>query len=360
MKKTCLYDEHLKHGAKMVEFAGFFMPIEYTNIPLEHQAVRNRSGLFDVSHMGEIEIKGSEANAFLNYLVTNDITKVKPNRMIYALMLYEDGGIVDDLMIYKYNDEHYLLVVNASNKDKDFEWINKNNGNYNVQIRDLSDEIAQLALQGPLAKEVLQKFTIFNLDSLKLFDFVNLRIFDKDFLVSRSGYTGEDGFEIYGSNDSIVELFKELVTIPSVSLCGLGARDTLRFEAAMPLYGHEIDKDINPLEAGLDFAVKFTKDFIGKEALLKVKNEGLKRKVVGLELLERGIARNGYEVFYNDEKIGYVTTGYMIPNTDKSLALALIDINYTNLDTQVYVQIRKNKVLAKVREKNFLKKKYVR
>lgn len=360
MKKTILYEEHLKHGAKMVEFGGFLMPIEYTNISLEHQAVRKRSGLFDVSHMGEIEIKGKDATKFVNYLVTNDVSKLKNNRMAYALMLYEFGGIVDDLMVYKYNDERYLLVVNAGNKNKDFDWIIDHKDGYEVEINDLSDEISLLALQGPFSKDVLQNLTSFNLDSMKLFDFHEFEVLGKMCIVSRSGYTGEDGFEIYSSNENILEIFRELVTLPEVSLCGLGARDTLRFEAAMPLYGHEINEDINPLEAGLDFAVKFTKDFIGKEALLEIKEKGLKRKVVGIELLDRGIARSGYEVYHNDNNIGFITTGYMIPNTDKTLAFALIDANYANIDTLVHIQIRKHRVLAKVRDKNFLEKKYIR
>lgn len=360
MKKTVLYDEHLKHGAKIVEFGGFLMPIEYTNISLEHQAVRMRSGLFDVSHMGEIEIIGKDATAFVNYLVTNDVSKVKNNKMIYAFLLYEHGGIVDDLMIYKYNDERYLLVVNAGNKSKDYDWILYHKGDYDVEVNDLSDEISLLALQGPLSEEVLQKLTNFDLSKLKLFDFSEFEVLGKECLVSRSGYTGEDGFEIYSSNDNILELFRELVTWPEVSLCGLGARDTLRFEAAMPLYGNEIGEDINPLEAGLGFAVKFTKDFIGKEALLEVKEKGVERKIVGIELLERGIARSGYEVYYNNKNIGYITTGYMIPNTNKTLAFALIDANYAKLDTEVHIQIRKHRVLAKVRDKNFLEKKYIR
>jgi aminomethyltransferase len=360
MKKTILYDEHLKHGAKIVEFGGYLMPIEYTNISLEHQAVRKRSGLFDVSHMGEIEIKGEDATKFINYLTTNDLSLFGNMKMAYGLMLYENGGVVDDLMIYKYNPEHYLLVVNASNKDKDYDWIMTHKSEYNIEVKDLSDEISLLAIQGPFSVKVLQSLTEFDLSSLVLFDFAEFEVMKRKCMVSRSGYTGEDGFEIYASNEDILYLFKELATLPEVSLCGLGARDTLRFEAAMPLYGHEISEDINPLEAGLGFAVKLEKDFIGRTALLKDKEEGLKRKIVGIELLEKGIARSGYEVFYDDEKIGYITTGYMIPNTDKTLAFALVDAKYANLGTQVYIQIRKHKVPAKIRNKKFLEKKYIK
>lgn len=360
MKKTILYDEHLKHGAKIVEFGGFLMPIEYTNISLEHQAVRKRSGLFDVSHMGEIEVLGKDATAFVNHLITNDVSNVGDMKMVYGLMLYEHGGVVDDLMVYKYNNEHYLLVVNAGNKDKDYEWIISHRGNYEIEINDLSNEISLLAIQGPYSLKVLQNLTKYDLSTLTLFDFSEFEVMNRKCMVSRSGYTGEDGFEIYASNDDILFLFKELASLPEVSLCGLGARDTLRFEAAMPLYGHEISEDINPLEAGLGFAVKLDKEFIGRSVLAKQKEEGLKRKVVGLELIEKGIARSGYEVYYNDENIGYITTGYMIPNTDKTLAFAIIDSKYSNIGTDVYIQIRKHKVLARVRNKKFLDKKYIR
>src|SRR5690554_2479983 len=360
MKKTILYDEHLKHGAKIVEFGGYLMPIEYTNISLEHQAVRKRSGLFDVSHMGEIEVKGREATEFINYLTTNDLRLIGDKKMAYSLMLYENGGVVDDLMVYKYNNEHYLLVVNAGNKDKDYEWIINHKGNFDIEINDLSDQISLLAIQGPYSFKVLQKITDFDLNSLTLFDFAEFMVLGKQCMVSRSGYTGEDGFEIYASNEDILYLFKELASFPEVSLCGLGARDTLRFEAAMPLYGHEISEDINPLEAGLGFAVKLDKDFIGRDVLKHAKETGLNRKIVGLELLEKGIARSGYEVYHGEEKIGYITTGYMIPNTDKTLAFALVDARYSSIGLDVSIQIRKHRVASKIRNKKFLEKKYIR
>lgn len=360
MNKTVLYDEHLKHGAKMVEFGGYLMPIEYTSISLEHQAVRERSGLFDVSHMGEIFIIGRDATKFVNYILTNDVSIYPSRKMIYGLLLNENGGVIDDLMAYKYSDEKYLLVVNASNKDKDYNWLISQQEGFDIEIVDESPKFSLLALQGPLSIKVLQKLTDYSLDDLKLFDFDDFKILGKEFMVSRSGYTGEDGFEIYGSNDDILMLFRELVILPEVSLCGLGCRDTLRFEAGMPLYGHEIDMNINPLEAGLNFAVSLEKEFIGREALIQVKNEGLKRKVVGLEILERGIARSGYEVLYDDQVIGQITTGYMIPNTEKILAFALIDSDYAKIGTEVKVKIRRNLVLARVRNKKFLDKKYIR
>ena len=361
MKKTILYDEHVKRGGKIVEFAGYLLPIEYKGIAYEHQAVRDTCGLFDVSHMGEITIKGRDTTKFVNYIVTNDISLAANKKMIYAMLLNVDGGVIDDLMVYKDNCEHCLLVVNASNKDKDLSWIKCNSEGFDVEIIDDSSLYSQLALQGPNAVNILQKITEYDLSSMKLFDFDYIKVMNKEFIVSRSGYTGEDGFEIYGDNFDILELFKYLADLPEVTLCGLGCRDTLRFEAAMPLYGHEIDHDINPLEAGLNYGVKLEKEeFIGRDALLITQHEGLKRKVVGLELLERGIARSGYEVEVNDQVIGIITTGYMIPNTDKSYAFALIESKYSKIGTELLVRIRKNKVKAKVRNKRFLEKKYVR
>jgi aminomethyltransferase len=360
MKKTVLYDEHLLHGGKMIEFGGFLMPIEYRGIALEHQAVREKCGLFDVSHMGEIVLKGPDANRFLNYLLTNEVDPAVSGKMVYGLLLYPDGGVVDDLMVYAYSADYYLLVVNASNKDKDYQWLCSHRGDYDVEIIDESDNFSQLALQGPLAAAILQELTAYDLRQLKLFDFAHFPIQDMEFLVSRSGYTGEDGFEIYGANADILALFRKLVSFPELSLCGLGCRDTLRFEAAMPLYGHEISEQINPLVAGLGFAVRLDKDFIGREVLEKAQAEGLKEKIVGIELLEKGIARSGYEVEAAGKIIGQVTTGYLIPNSTRSYAFALIAAEYAKIGTEVFVHIRKNKVPARVRNKKFLDKKYIR
>jgi aminomethyltransferase len=360
MRKTILYDEHVKLGGKIVEFAGYLLPIEYTGIGLEHQAVREQCGLFDVSHMGEIEITGKDTIKFINWIFTNDVAIANPKRMTYGMMLYPHGGVVDDMMVYKNNDQNCLLVVNASNKDKDFAWILSQKGKFNVDIKDLSDYYSQLALQGPNAENILQQLTNYSLGKMKLFDFDQMMILGRDFLVSRSGYTGSDGFEIYGANEHILELFQNFSQNKEITLCGLGCRDTLRFEAAMPLYGHEIDDTINPLEAGLNYGVKLDKPFIGSDVLLKQQVDGLKRKVVALELIDRGIARNGYEVEIDNEVIGHVTTGYMIPNTTKSYAFALIKSDYASIGTEVEVRIRKNLVKAKVRNKRLLDKKYVR
>lgn len=355
MKKTILYERHLELGAKMVEFGGFLMPLEYTSITNEHLAVRTKCGLFDVSHMGQISIRGVESIDFVNHLITSNVGAIGPFRMLYGLMLNEDSGIIDDLMVYKFQDDEILLVVNAANTEKDFEWIINQKNNYDVTITDLSGYYSQLALQGPLSEQILQEYTECDLSKIMSLDFRVLDILGEEFIVSRSGYTGSDGFEIYGSNKAISLLFAKLSNNEQVTLCGLGCRDTLRFEAGLPLYGHETSSSINPLEAGLGFAVDFSKSFIGSKALKDLKEEGIKRKIIGLELLERGIARSGYEV-HRDNLIGYITTGYMIPGTNKSYALALVnDMSLTNGD-KVKIKVRQKDVLAQVRSKRFLSK----
>ena len=262
MKKTILYDRHLELGAKMIEFGGFLMPLEYSSITKEHLAVRNQCGLFDVSHMGQISIRGPQAADFINYLVTSNVKTIPPLRMVYALLLHDNGGIVDDMMIYKLLDEEYLLVVNAANTQRDFEWIINHKKDFDVIITDLSNYYSQLALQGPLSEEVLQDYTDFNLSDLKPLDFRMIDIASNEFIVSRSGYTGEDGFEIYGEGLAIKNLFEKLVNDGRVTLCGLGARDTLRFEAGLPLYGNETGDKVNPLEVGLGFAVDFRRNLL--------------------------------------------------------------------------------------------------
>lgn len=356
MKKTVLYDRHLELGAKMVEFGGFLMPLEYSSIIKEHVAVRTACGLFDVSHMGEISIRGPQAADFINYLVTSNVKTIPPYRMIYAMLLHDNGGILDDLMIYKFLDDEYLLVVNAANTQRDFQWIVNHKNDYDVIITDLSNYYSLLALQGPLSQDVLQKFTNFDLNELKPLDFRTIDIANNEYIVSRSGYTGEDGFEIYGTGDGIKILFELLLQDERVTLCGLGARDTLRFEAGLPLYGNEIGDKVNPLEVGLGYAVDFSKKFIGSNSLQKIYEQGPKHKLVGLELLDRGIARTGYEVYKDGKLIGNITTGYMIPGTNKSYAMALInDLTLKNGDI-VNVRIRNKDVVAKIRNKRFKNK----
>jgi aminomethyltransferase len=354
---------HQKYSGKIIDFSGWALPVQYSDIQKEHEAVRNSAGLFDVSHMGEVEITGPQSFDFVQNLITNDLSTLNNNQTLYTFMCYPDGGIVDDLIVYKYNDEHFLLVINAANIEKDYQWMLDNKEDYNFSIANNSNEISQIAIQGPKAETILQKLTNVNLEEIKFFHFVDeIKIAGAECLVSRTGYTGEDGFEIYTLNknaeklwEAMMESGKEYGILPA----GLGCRDTLRFEAALPLYGNELSKEITPLEAGLSFFVKLNKEnFIGKDALAKQKEEGLQRKIVGFELIGKGIPRHGYEVYSNDEKIGVVTTGYLSPTVGKSLGLALIDIKYTELETDIQVKIRKKFVDAKVISKKFYTKNY--
>lgn len=363
-KKTPLYDEHVKLKGKIVNYAGWALPVQYEGLGLvvEHEAVRNAAGMFDVSHMGEIKVTGRESAKFLDYLLTNDISKMVDTQIIYTFMTYENGGVVDDLLVYRFNDEHYLLVVNAANVDKDYDWILKQKGEFDVELENISDDVGEVALQGPLAQQILQKLTTFDLNSIKFFHLAdNVDINGVKCLISRTGYTGEDGFEIYTDNEGIVKVWRDILEAgkeEGVKPTGLGCRDTLRFEAALPLYGHEISQDINPIEGDFKFFVKLKKesDFIGKEALNKYVSDGIKRKLVGFELLERGIPREGYEVHKDGERIGHVTTGYLSPTLKKNIGNALIDARYTDIGTELDIIIRNKGVKAKIIDRRFLKK----
>ncbi len=362
-KRTPLYDAHLRYGGKVVDYAGWALPVEYTTLVEEHEAVRNAAGVFDVSHMGEVEVRGKEAAAYVQNLVTNDITVLAHHQVLYSMMCYPNGGIVDDLLIYKYDDNHFFLVINAGNTAKDVQWMLDNKGNFDCEITNLSDSYAELALQGPKAQQILQKLTPTDLNEIKFFWFdPEVEVAGVKCIVSRTGYTGEDGFEIYMAPehaemlwDKVLEAGKEEGLKPT----GLGCRDTLRFEASLPLYGNEITQDITPLEAGFDFFVKLDKgDFIGRDALLKQKTEGLTRKLVGFEMVGRGIARHGYEVAKDGQVIGFVTTGYLSPTLKKTIGLALVDIQYTKLGTELDILIRNKPSKAVVIGKKFLKKQY--
>lgn len=362
MKKTPLYDKHLEQSGKIIDFGGWELPVEYSGILAEHEAVRTKAGLFDVSHMGEILITGKDAEAYIQNIATNDISPMENNQIFYSLMCYPDGGVVDDLLIYKYNKEKYFLVVNASNTDKDYEWMLKNKIG-DVEIENVSQNYAEIALQGPLAQDILQKLTSKNLNEIKFFYFEDgVNIGGLNAIVSRNGYTGEDGFEIYVKPeegpklwDMVLEAGKDYGLVPA----GLGARDTLRFEVCLPLYGHEISENITPLEAGLGFFVKMKKDsFIGKDALLSQKEAGVKRKLVGFEMIDRGIARSSYEVFADGKNVGFVTTGSHSPTLKKSIGLALIDSEYAVEGNEIEVSIRNKNLKAKIIKKPFYNKNY--
>ncbi|WP_026906679.1 glycine cleavage system aminomethyltransferase GcvT [Paucisalibacillus globulus] len=365
LKRTPIYPEYEKYGAKTIDFGGWDLPVQFSSIKVEHETTRTKAGLFDVSHMGEILVTGPKSLEYLQYVTTNDVSKLVPNKAQYAFMCYEDGGTVDDFLIYMLDEKEYLVVVNAANTDKDYEWMVKNNfySHEEVTIQNVSSDFAQLALQGPKAEEILQTITKTDLGSIKFFRFEKEVFFtgiNKPGLVSRTGYTGEDGFEIYipvevGPSlwNLILEAGKEKGLMP----VGLGARDTLRFEANLPLYGQELSATISPIEAGLKFAVKVNKeaDFIGKEVLKDQVENGTKRKLVGIEMIDKGIPRHGYEVFHGEEEIGIVTSGTQSPTLQKNIGLALINTEHAVEDTELEIQVRKRRLRAKIIPRTFLK-----
>ena len=358
MKKTCLHDKHVALGALMSPFGGFDMPIQYAGIVEEHNAVRNAVGVFDVSHMGEVRITGPEAKKYVNHIFTNDINVMKNGDVQYGMMLYPDGGTVDDLLVYKVDENEYFLVINAANIDKDVAWINEQSQGYNVKVDNQSEQYAQLAVQGPEAERTLLDVLQIDATALTFYTFFILNYNGEDIIVSRTGYTGEDGFEIYASHEAISAMWDKLIAA-GVQPCGLGCRDTLRFEVGLPLYGDELSPEISPIVATLGFFVKLDKEeFIGKEACARQKAEGSAKKLVGLELKDKAIPRHGYEVLQGDKVVGYVTTGYRGISVDKSIAMALVDREAGALDNELSVRIRKKVFPAVVVKKKFYKKSY--
>lgn len=356
LKKTGFYIKHLENKAKLVEFAGYYMPIQYTSILEEHKRVRSTVGIFDVSHMGEMEISGSHALDFIDYITINDASKIEINQAQYTAMCYRDAGIVDDLIVYHFKDR-YLLVVNAANIQKDFDWImeNKTTG---VNIKNISDEISQLAVQGKKAASTLQKLTDIDLLSIKFYWFVEGELAGIPMIVSSTGYTGEPGFELYFDRkysepvwDQIIEAGKEYDIAP----IGLGARDSLRLEKKYCLYGNDIDPSTNPLEAGLGWITKLDKeDFIGKDELLKIKQQGIKRKLMGFEVEGRMIPRHGYEIKKNSEPKGFVTSGAFSPILQKNIGLGYVNISYSNIGEEIEIESKGRRVPAKIVKTPFL------
>lgn len=362
LKRTCLFDVHQKLNAKMFEFAGWEMPLEYTSAVKEHEHVRKSAGLFDVSHMGEVEVKGDKAKDFIQYLITNDVSNLKADEILYSPMCYENGTTVDDLLVYKRGQNDYLLIINAGNIDKDYEWIVENSKKFNVETKNISDKVAQLALQVPLAEEILSKLTNQDLSQIEFYKFKqNVDVCGEPCIVSRTGYTGEDGFEIYCDKNvaqkiwnAILEEGKERV-VPA----GLGARDTLRSEVNLPLYGHEISEEIPPLEAGLSIFVKLDKDdFIGKDSLKALKESGNARKLVAFELTGKGMVRGGYDVEIDGEVVGFVTTGLKSPTLDKFIGMAIIDSDKARVGQEIGIRVRKKLVPAVIVKRPFYKKQY--
>lgn len=359
MKRTKFFDIHQKLNAKIVEFAGYAMPIQYSSIIHEHKTVRQSVGVFDVSHMGEIFIKGENALDFVQYITINDASKLFPGRVQYSAMCYEDGGIVDDLLVYKISDDEFLLVVNASNIQKDFDWMNKNN-KFGVQIINRSDEISLLAVQGPESLNTLQKIADKKIE-LEYYHFDRMKIAGVEMIVSRTGYTGELGFELYFEGDektaekiwnAVFEAGKEF----NIQPVGLGARDTLRLEMGYCLYGNDIDQTTNPLEAGLGWITKLNKDdFIGKTSLLKAK-ENISRKLVAMVSEEKTFPRHGYDISANGRKIGTITSGTVSPILDKAIALGYVEKDFSAVDTEVNFVVRGKEFPAKVVKLPFIKK----
>ena len=356
MKQTPLYKRHVELGAKMVDFAGYQMPIQYTGIIQEHNAVRHSAGLFDVSHMGEFIITGDEAEVFLDYVTINDVVSIQPWQAQYSAMCYEDGGIIDDLLIYRYPD-HFMLVVNASNKEKDLDWFMAHKLD-NVDILDISDQTGLIALQGPKSRSILQNIFDINLNEIDFYWFDVAKINGNSATIARTGYTGELGFEIYADHDNIVKIWDAIMKAggDAVEPTGLGCRDTLRMEMKYCLYGNDIDASTNPIEAGLGWITKLDKDnFIGKEALVDAK-ANITRKLICIEMIDRGIPRKGYTIVNNGAVVGEVTSGTQSPSLNQGIGLAYVAKGFAKTGTKLKMKVRHKLLNCKVVKSPFYNK----
>jgi aminomethyltransferase len=364
-KRTALYDEHVAAGGRMVPFAGFVMPVQYSSLTEEHLAVRSRAGIFDVSHMGEIFVSGSRALDFIQLISCNDHGKLAIGRAQYTGLMYPQGTFVDDMLVHRLAEDEFLLVVNAANTDKDFAYLSElADGEPGVEVVNQSDRWAQIAVQGPLAQEILQPLTAVDLAAIKYYRFVWGEVLGQRALVARTGYTGEDGFEVYLAPAAAPGLWRALVAEggPKGLLpAGLGARDTLRLEAGMPLYGNDIDDTTTPLEAGLGWIVKLEKgDFIGRDVLERQQEAGVERRLVGFELLSPGIARHGHPVLLgedDDEPVGHVTSGTRLPSLGKSMGMAYLPAAAAQAGREFFVDIRDRRARARVVELPFYSRK---
>lgn len=354
-KRTCLYDKHVKLGALISPFGGFDMPIQYSTIIDEHQAVRNDCGVFDVSHMGEVTVKGKDAERYVQHIFTNDVSKIEPGQILYGMMCYDNGGTVDDLLVYKMAVNDFFLVINAANIDKDWQWMQENAKGFDIELVNRSEDYGQVAVQGPNAETVVEEVLGLECKDLTFYTVKTIG----DIIISRTGYTGEDGFEIYASHNYICECWDKLIESGRCKPCGLGCRDTLRFEVGLPLYGDELSADISPVMSGLSMFCKLDKEeFIGKEALAAQKANGVEKRVIGIELEGKAIPRNGYAVVKDGETVGEVTTGYHSISTDKSVCMALVKAEFAKLGTSLEVQIRKKTFPGVVVKKRFYDKHY--
>ncbi len=350
-RRTPLYEEHRRAGAKLVDFAGWEMPVQYSSLMAEHRAVRSTAGVFDVSHMGEIRVRGEGAEAFLQSTTPNDVSKLTPGRIHYSGLLTREGTYVDDLLVYRLGDEEFLLVVNAANRATDLAWI-EDRAPADVEVTDVSDDYGLIALQGPRALQILAQLTDLELDTIRYYRFAMGEVDGHSAIVSRTGYTGEDGFELYLPPDGTPAVWRRLLEAGEphgLVPAGLGARDTLRLEAAMALYGHEIDRQTTPLEAGLEWVVKLNKgDFLGREALVEQRERGVEKRLVGIEMTGRGIARQGYVVWSGDRSVGEVTSGSFSPTLHKAIGMAYLPPEMAESGTRLEIEIRRNRVTAEV------------
>ena len=353
MKQIPLNQKHIELGAKMVSFAGFEMPVQYSNIIEEHLCVANSVGVFDVSHMGEFLVNGPKALDLIQHIISNDASKLKIGDAQYAYFPNETGGIIDDLLVYKIKDEQYLLVVNAGNIEKDWNWVNKQNEAFGAELKNVSDEYCLFAVQGPKALAVLQKLTPVDLSSIKYYTFVVGSIAEVEYaIISATGYTGAGGFEIYVANNKAEKLWEAIFEAGKefgIKPIGLAARDTLRIEQGYCLYGNDIDENTSPMEAGLGWVTKFNKSFVNSIALKKQKEEGVKQKLIGFKLLERGIPRKGYEIYnQTGEKIGIVTSGTQSPSLNQGIGMGFVKTDHTQKGQQIFIQIREKNIPAEI------------
>ncbi len=362
LKRTPLYEQHRALGARLVEFGGWEMPVQYSSILSEHQAVRTKAGLFDVSHMGEFKVEGQDALAFLQYLVPNDVSRLAIHQALYTQLCLPNGNVIDDLLIYYLAENHYMLVVNAANIAKDFTWVESQAQPFpHVSISNQSDTTALIALQGPLAQEILQSLTDIDLAAVRFYHFAPGEVAGVHCIISRTGYTGEDGFEMYCSAAAVTGLWDDVLAAGKpVGLlpAGLGARDTLRLEAGLCLYGHELDEDTNPLEARLGWTVKLSKGmFIGRDVLQQVKADGPRRVLVGVQLLERGVPRGGYALYAGDRQIGNLTSGAPGLTVPKNIGMGYVEAAQAQIGNQILVDIRGKRVAAQIVTLPFYKRK---
>ena len=358
LKRTHLYAYHKEHG-KLVDFGGFEMPVWFEGVIPEHHAVRSAVGIFDTSHMGRVTAEGREAEMFLNHVVTNNVSKLSPMNGLYTVMCKPEGGIVDDLIIYKLAADRFFIVYNASNREKDFKWLKGHSEGFEVSLRDISDEVAMIAVQGPRAEETLQRLCTGSLKEIDRFQLGRVEICGFATMTARTGYTGEDGFEVFlldtplRSPEKALTVWNDLLKAGEefgIEPCGLGARDSLRLEAGLSLYGNDIDEETNPLEAGLRWVVKFKKPggFIGRKALQKVREKGVKRRRVGIMMEERGIPRHGYEIWDGGEFIGVVTSGGLSPTIGVGIAMGYVLSSHAKLGTPVKIKIRSRLAKGKI------------